>query len=103
MNGTKSLSNEKRQEAVLQSKVEEQEDRIESLGRQVSALVAKEADLLQERKVMARELDRITLERDRLSKTCRMEKTYEPVPLQDLESHIERVKLRSRRQDVDNF
>eukprot|EP00842_Homolaphlyctis_polyrhiza_P003099 jgi/Hompol1/3790/HPOL_001678-RA len=65
------VSHEKREQSVLHSRCLNAENRIDALGRQIGILVAKEAEMLQERKRLQRDLDRAVMEKDRLQKDAR--------------------------------
>ncbi|KAI8923688.1 hypothetical protein BC831DRAFT_514016 [Entophlyctis helioformis] len=62
---------EKREHTALHARCVNAESRVESLGRQIGTLVGKEAELLEERKRLQRDLDRAVMEKERLEKDSR--------------------------------
>ncbi|KAH9256572.1 hypothetical protein BASA81_005264 [Batrachochytrium salamandrivorans] len=65
------IAHEKREHNVLYLRCTNAESRIESLGRQVGVLVGKEAELIEDRRRLQRDLDRANIERDRMQQNSR--------------------------------
>ncbi|KAL5040282.1 hypothetical protein BDV3_006600 [Batrachochytrium dendrobatidis] len=65
------ISHEKRELGVLHSRCINSEGRVESLSRQVGVLVGKEAELIEDRRRLQRDLDLAIMERDRFKRDAR--------------------------------
>ncbi|KAL2915100.1 hypothetical protein HK105_205424 [Polyrhizophydium stewartii] len=71
------IAHEKREQSGMHARCLNAESRIESLGRQVGLLVGKEAEMIEERKRLQREVDRLTMEKERLQKDARSQMKHE--------------------------